>query len=92
MGWEATPLGRQSPLILRDEDLLCVCLLSFWYSELSRVCCLCVCVCVCTCVCEREREIGRERDYANMFFFSENSANVNEDHRKLPNSVGILFL
>ena len=40
------------------------------------------------CVCVKEGE----RDYANMFLFSENSAHVNEDCRKQPNSVGMLFL
>ena len=40
------------------------------------------------CMCVKEGE----RDYANMFLFSENSAHVNEDCRKQPNLVGMLFL
>ena len=64
------------------EDLPCFCSLSFWHSELRTV------VCVCVCVCVKEGE----RDYANMFLFSENSAHVNEDCRKQPNLVGMLFL
>lgn len=75
-----TVSAGQSPLICRDEDLLAMCrlaeVLTFWIKT-----------CVCACVYER----GWGGDYANAFLFSENSAHVNGDHRKLPNSVGILF-
>ena len=54
--------------------------LAFWIKNCG--------VCVCVCVCVKEGE----RDYANMFLFSENSAHVNEDCRKQPNLVGMLFL